>query len=181
MNRFTRYILTMGLPVIFFSTSPAQAEIKEVLAYADGLYCEFCTLAVLRQIRVLPGVDKVNLLLRDGAFQITLKEGHPFQPEEIIRVIGKSSYNFTDMQVLVTGKNSGGQSLSVPENEVTFKLEDGENMTLKAKKVLDGAASGELTIIGSYKVNESDPEKPILLVESATPGKTTKTSILSEE
>lgn len=181
MNRILKKISLIGLLSTFLISPFAQAEIKEVLAEANGLYCETCTYAVLRQLRVLPGIDKVYLLLEDGAFQITLEEGHPFQPEEIIRVIGKSSYNYTGMKILATGtigSQGRGMSLSVPENKTTFQLMEGDETTLKAKKVLDGSHGQTVTVIGSYKKNESDPSLPILNIESATAGKTSSTSIL---
>lgn len=51
MNRILRNFCFFGLLSVFLISPPAQAKIKEVLAEADGLYCEICTLAVLRQLR----------------------------------------------------------------------------------------------------------------------------------
>ncbi len=63
-------------------------------------------------------------------------------------------------------------SLEVPENKTNFQLMEGDETTLKVKKVLDSSNGQTVIVIGSYKANSSDPSLPILEIESATAGTT---------
>lgn len=154
-------LLGVSLPCLSF------AQIQELIIRIDGLYCPLCTQPTLKAVRKVNGVESGSMDLEEGVFTIQLKDNAPFQPQKIIDVLGTSSYVYRNMLVVVEGTigSQGGQkTLNVPENNVTFTLQDSDEMTVAAKKAFD-SASGKVLVKGYYTPSATNP---ILKVVSVT-------------
>ncbi|MCB1110762.1 MAG: hypothetical protein KDK64_07240 [Chlamydiia bacterium] len=166
-------LLALCLLVVFGIVLPekANAAVNEAVMEIDGLYCPFCAAPTERRVKKAMGASEATMYLQQGVIVFKFAPQTPFKPEAGIKKLGDSSYKYVGMTVNATGtlSSSGGSVvLKVPENDVTFKLEDSDEMTVKAKSVLDAASGREVTVEGKYFPNPNDPNLPILKVYKAS-------------
>lgn len=163
--------LSLFLAVGVLLPTQSFAAIDEVLLEMDGLYCPFCSAPTERRVRKAMDASSSKLWINDGIIVFTIAPQTPFCPEAGIKKLEQSSYNYVSMTVKATGKlsaASGGTVLEVPENDISFKLEDSDDITLKAKNFMDSATGKTVTIVGKYYPNPQNPKLPILKVEQAS-------------
>jgi len=166
-----RFILSLFLAVGVLLPAHSFAAIDEVLLEMDGLYCPFCSAPTERRVRKAMDASSSEQWLKDGIIRFEIAPNTPFRPEAGIKKLEESSYNYVSMTIKATGKlsvASGGTVLEVPENDISFKLEDSDDITLKAKNFMDSATGKTVTIVGKYYPNPQNPKLPILKVEQAS-------------
>ncbi|WP_420421481.1 hypothetical protein [Simkania sp.] len=166
-------LLALCFLVVFGFLLPekACAAVNQVTMEIDGLYCPFCSAPTERRVKRAMGASDAKMYLERGVIVFTMQPQSPFKPEAAIKKLGDSSFKYVGMTVNATGKLSsvgGTSTLEVPENDIAFKIEDSDEITLKAKKVLEASSGREVTVEGQYYANPDDPQMPILKVFKAS-------------
>lgn len=165
MTRFWKnLVLMVGLLLPTFTF----AQVEELVVGVDGMYCPFCTQPTLKVVRKVDMVEDASMDMEAGTMTLHIKPDAPFKPESVVNALGKSSYVYRSMLVTATGtigSSGAGKTLNVPENDVTFILQDSDEMTFAAKKALD-AASGKVQVTGYWEPSSAGPVLKIVNVKS---------------
>ena len=69
--------LGLALALLLWGTLalPAMAAGNSYKLKVDGLACPFCSYGIEKQLRTVPGVAKVRVLVKSGQVIVTMKDG----------------------------------------------------------------------------------------------------------
>ena len=104
------------LPIVFgalWAVQPAAAQIEKLAMRTTGISCGICAGLSEIYFRRLPGVDGVNISLRNEAILLTYKPGAAVDPEAIRKVLEPLKVGVVQFQISARGeiRESGGKQV----------------------------------------------------------------------
>lgn len=176
----------VGLTGLVAGESPPEDQTpgSRMRVRIDGLACPFCVYGVEKKLKALPGVQKVQVHLKDGVAILTMKPGERPDPGGIRKAVEKAGFKASEIQdlarpsapaetatlrgwierrrtkfLLLTGEGSRYALLSEmsPDGEGTL----GPDMAAKLRRLAEG--NREVRIKGS--VQKRQDGSSALLIE----------------
>lgn len=96
-----KHVMSLAKSVLFSSLLVGVMTISSV-AYAqdnimlrvNGLYCNLCSGALMKQLQRVPGVSSVKLYYADGIIAVVPKGSSKVDINELIHLVTSSSYTY---------------------------------------------------------------------------------------
>ncbi len=137
--------------LLLFATTMGNAQITKAQIIATGLTCSMCSNAINKQLKKMPGVEKVETDLNTNTFTISLKKNN-LSPNDLKNSIEKTGFFVGSMVVSVAFGNqkiSANTNVSIGNWTVRFM-----NVTNKS---LDGLV--DLKILNKGFVTQKEYKK----------------------
>jgi len=135
--------------IIFINLRPlAFAEINSVSLEVKGLSCPFCALGLEKQLKEIQAVEKVDVHLKKGRTDLTLKPGQPFDLKAIQKAVKESGFTLENIHVEISGVIEGDEEgmlvlVSTGDNE-RFLLFDESHKENETKEFLKAQLKDQL-------------------------------------
>lgn len=126
----------------------AFAEINSVSLQVKGLSCPFCALGLEKQLKKVPTVEKVDVHLKKGRADLTLKSDQSIDLKTIQAAVNESGFTLENIFVEITGLVKENQSgmltlISTGDNR-EFLLFDKSHKGIDAQEFLEPALKKQL-------------------------------------
>jgi hypothetical protein len=134
MKMFSKLVL----PLLLFCQI-IGAEIYEIQLTIENMVCPFCAESVVEDVKMIKGVETIQVWPPEGIGLVTWKQDLPFQSTQLFRLFASTQFILKQIIVDVEGvveRRRGSLSLrSCPDNSI-FYIENGEN--LQVSKLEEG-------------------------------------------